>query len=229
MVIGKGLLARNFGPAFENDDTTVIFASGVSNSDEQEQSQFLRERSLLIDSLKLYYQKTFVYFSSCLVGSENTTRVYYQHKKEMEDLIISKSTDYYIFRLPQVIGRTDNPNTLINYLANKVYEQKPFVVWGKARRNVIDIDDVVKAAVYIIKNKIYKNEVTNIASPVDYSVIEIVEALENHYQKKAIYEIVERGENDNIDMEKVESVFRKLNLNFENNYISQVIKKYLPV
>ena len=46
MIIGNGLLAKAF-IEYKNNDEIVIFASGVSNSLEEKQSEFKRETDLL--------------------------------------------------------------------------------------------------------------------------------------------------------------------------------------
>jgi len=50
MIIGSGMLARDF-KSYEEDEHILIFASGVSNSNETRVSEFNREQELLIDSI----------------------------------------------------------------------------------------------------------------------------------------------------------------------------------
>lgn len=45
-------------------------------------------------------------------------------------------------RLPILVGRTSNPFTLINFLAN-VQEEKPITLHANACRHLLDIDDLV--------------------------------------------------------------------------------------
>ena len=53
MVIGKGLLGTSFLLSSENDnDSRVIFASGVSNSKETDIKQFNREKELILKHIK---------------------------------------------------------------------------------------------------------------------------------------------------------------------------------
>jgi len=115
MIIGTGLIAQAFIQHFEDDPNVIIFASGVSNSRENRSQAFLRERQMLIEALS--FQKMLVYFSTCSVcDPELQTSPYVMHKKEMEVFVAHSAKDYAIFRLPQVVGETPNPNTLTNYL-----------------------------------------------------------------------------------------------------------------
>jgi len=51
MVIGNGSIAKVFKQEFENDDSVIIFASGVSNSNEKNLSEYQRETILLQNTL----------------------------------------------------------------------------------------------------------------------------------------------------------------------------------
>lgn len=66
----------------------MYFASGVSNSQNQNHSLFQRETDLLVETLRNNKEKLFIYFSTCsiydptLVNSE-----YVKHKLKIENLI----------------------------------------------------------------------------------------------------------------------------------------------
>ena len=66
MIIGNGLLAQAFSE-YNNNDEILIFASGVSNSLEEKESEFDREAKLLKSVITNYPDKTMVYFSTCSV------------------------------------------------------------------------------------------------------------------------------------------------------------------
>ena len=124
MIVGNGLIASSFKSYFEDDPSVIIFASGVSNSAELDCEAFLRERKMLEEALAL--DKYICYFSTCSVNDpELLNSPYVAHKKEME-AVVSAAGDYAIFRLPQVVGKTPNPNTLTNYIYNQVTSEKNF-------------------------------------------------------------------------------------------------------
>jgi len=51
MVIGHGFLAKRF-ESYQNNDRFIIFASGVSNSKNTQDSDYNRERELLSSTIK---------------------------------------------------------------------------------------------------------------------------------------------------------------------------------
>ena len=62
MIIGNGLRAKAFN-SYGNDNKLLIFASGVSNSNETSSKAFDREKKLLLDALNNQSGKKFIYFS----------------------------------------------------------------------------------------------------------------------------------------------------------------------
>jgi nucleoside-diphosphate-sugar epimerase len=145
MVVGNGLVANAFK---DIDDKYIIFASGVSNSSNIDNNLFDRERQLIMQ-----YQstdKTLIYFSSIFSITSNSP--YFEHKRNMENLIIENFKSYYIFRMPQIIGYGGNPNNIINLFVNKILDNDIITIWKNSKRSIIDIKDVVDIVLYIIKN-----------------------------------------------------------------------------
>lgn len=107
MIVGNGLLAAAFSDDFTERVDTVIFASGVSNSQECDSAAFIRERVLLEKVLQKERKKV-VYFSTCsLYDPELKNSPYVKHKREMEALV-RQTSRHTIFRLPQVVGKILN-------------------------------------------------------------------------------------------------------------------------
>jgi len=225
LVIGNGLIASAFKQSFQENQNVLFFASGVSNSNEQKSSEFEREKNLLLETIKTYPNKIFIYFSSCDVrGAEH--KEYFSHKLNMEDLVKTGIKQYYIFRLPQVVGKTKNTNTLIGFLYSKIQNDSEFVLWKNARRNLIDVDDVVSIIKYIVIKKLEMNSTMNIASPIDYSVEEIVSSFENILNKRAAFTIVEKGSFMRVDTTNLTHIFAELKMIFNKNYLDNLLKKY---
>lgn len=104
-IVGSGDIAS----VLTEKRNLLFFASGVSNSAEDRETEYLREMSLLHKQPK---NKRLVYFSSlCIFYS---TSRYAQHKRQMEELV-KTFPKYTIIRLGNITWGT-NPNTLINYL-----------------------------------------------------------------------------------------------------------------
>lgn len=118
-VVGRGDIAK----ALEGADKDVLFfASGVSDSQEVRESEYQREKDLLLTQDR---SKRLVYFGSLSIFYGNTR--YTRHKREMEELIKENFPRYCIIRLGN-INWGDNPNTLINFLRNRLLEGKPLEV-----------------------------------------------------------------------------------------------------
>ncbi len=226
MLVGNGLISKAFKNYLKND-SVLIFASGVSNSNEIDLNNFKREEHLLRESIKKYSDFLFIYFSSCSVEDSKLRETpYYQHKLKMENLVKKESNKYLIFRIPQVIGRDGNQNLIINFLIDKIQKKEEFSLWKKASRNLIDVEDIYKIAHYIIKNSLYKDRVVNIANTINIKVINLVKIIEKVLNKKANYKLIDRGVDYNIDISEIKEIINKLNIDFKNNYIERLIKKY---
>ncbi len=177
MVIGAGQLAKCFNDYIDNDEM-CIFASGVSNSSCEDISQFNREKELLKSTLISNKDKKFIYFSSCALSSETYPKnAYYNHKKNMENIIKSYSSNYYIFRIPQLFGDLILHKTLINFIYKSIQHNHEFSVFNNAYRYVIEINDVKKLVEAYIKY--HESCITvNLANTYRYKVLDIVKIFE---------------------------------------------------
>jgi nucleoside-diphosphate-sugar epimerase len=117
-IIGNGDIAS----VLPDREDLVFFASGVSNSQETRESEYEREKNLLLSQDT---SKHLVYFSSLAVFYSKTR--YASHKKEMEELVKTNFSPYTIIRLGN-IDWGDNPHTLINHLRDKIYKREPYEV-----------------------------------------------------------------------------------------------------
>lgn len=224
MLVGHGLIASVFSN-YKDDDRVVIFASGVSNSLEIDDKEFVRERKLIEKNLKENSNKLFIYFSSCsLEDSELQNTPYHKHKKYLEQIIKEKTNNYLIFRLPNVIGKGGSKNTIINFLINKIRANQKFELWKNATRNIIDIVDVYKIVSHIIEKRIFNNITINIAYKQNNKLLDIVKAIEKILDKKALYILVNKGINLKIDNSKIQSIM--IELGIVQPTIIDIIKKY---
>jgi hypothetical protein len=120
MIIGKGDIAKILNDRKE----AIFFASGVSNSNETNESEYEREKKLLSIQDKT---KCIFYFSSISVDDINKHSRYIKHKIEMEEIIKSNFQNYNIIRIGNIIWG-NNPNTFINFINNKVKNYEPVVI-----------------------------------------------------------------------------------------------------
>src|SRR5665213_298101 len=142
MVIGNGMIANSFA-SYKNNEGIIIFASGVSNSKDTVEENYQREFLLLKQTMQDYPEKILVYFSTCSIQDVDLASLpYVIHKKNMEEYISKNAAKYYLFRISNLAGVSNNPYTLLNYFIFNILNKHPFTVWTKASRNIIGIDDM---------------------------------------------------------------------------------------
>ncbi len=208
-----------------NDSKVVIFASGVSNSRETRRISFEREERLLKTIIESYYKKTIVYFGTCSVYDNSVNQTsYVQHKLKMEHLIENKCQKFYIFRLPQIVGQTSSP-TLINHLFNAIYNDEELAINKNSTRNLIGVNEVFFIANYLIKNNFYVNETTNIATPYNDFVIDIIFMIEKILKKKCKYKLINIGEKETIDINKIMDIIKNKNI-FPEGYTCKILNNF---
>lgn len=226
MTIGNGLIANGLKRSSKHQ-SILVFASGVSNSNETNPATFDREKRLLLQTLENHPDKTFVYISSCDVEDPLDNTMYYSHKLAMEKIVINSAQKYTIVRLPQVVGKTSNKNTLFSFLVDKISRNEPFDIWTNATRNLIDIEHVDQVINYILSRNIFRNEIINIASLHNTSILDLVTKIETHLGKEASYNMVPKGHEYKIDTSKIEKIFLALNITFDKSYLDVLIQKYI--
>lgn len=222
-IIGNGLLAR----AFSNTiiDNSLIFCSGVSNSQEVQPEAFLREENLLKEALSKHNDKCFIYFSS--VAAPTLANLYFKHKINMERLIKVSSNNYLIFRLPYVAGIALN-TTLFPTIVENIYLQKKFTVYKNATRTIVDIEDVVEIVNIIAKQSI-KNKVINVCPNYFFQPEYLVRLVSKQLGIEPFYDVVNLGDqllciqDDSFEGIIISDFFSK-----KSDYLESVIKKYTP-
>ncbi|MBZ4191093.1 NAD-dependent epimerase/dehydratase family protein [Niabella beijingensis] len=226
MIVGTGMIAKRFS-VYRQQDDFLVFASGVSNSKSQREADYLREMELLQKTITDNKEKHFVYFSTCSIfdPSEQNGR-YVRHKLQVEDYISKMTERYTVFRVSNVVGRSDNPNTIVNYYINHIRSNTNFDVWMHAFRNLIDIDDVFALVEQILKGGWHPNQIIAIANKENYNVLTIVKEIERFLQQEGNYTLVERGTSFNIDVSAIAPVIEQLQIDFGPDYLPRLLQKY---
>jgi hypothetical protein len=178
MIIGNGMIAKVFKEHFHKENV-LIFASGVSNSRETRNSEFIKELNMVRESIVNFPDLLFVYFSSCSIHNGNT--MYSDHKISVENFIIENSKNYLILRLPIVLGKNQNKNQLIGYLFDKLYKNELVEVYKNANRYIIDSFDLPRIVDLLIDKGISKQilEVAFNNSLLIEEIILIIERISN--------------------------------------------------
>jgi nucleoside-diphosphate-sugar epimerase len=227
IVYGSGLLANKFKDKKSGLDF-CIFASGVSNSGEIRESEFQREKELFLDCCS--NEKSIIYFSSCSVElREEFWTPYIQHKYEMEQSIISSGAGIVV-RLPNVVGRGGNKNTLFNYICRSILSGDIITLRNNAVRSLIDIDDVVSLVTFLCGNgyfdKLSSDKLIRLTLPNQFSVEDIIVKIESHYGMKAR---IEYSGEDFLYVDKSELVEECIEngiISYDSNYLWNLVRKY---
>lgn len=221
MVIGNGAIAKIFKDL--NNDNYIIFASGVSNSQEKNYEEFKREENLLKEVLKKNPDKIIVYFSTVSIYTKKTK--YTQHKIRIEN-ILKKNSNFIILRIPQLLSSIGNKNNLINFIFNKIKNEQEIFIEKNSERSILDVDDLKKITLFLI-NKNIKNKCYNFSGFEFIKVIDIVRTIESILNKKAKIIIT----NKNSKIYKHNSlIFRDFLINLKtSNYIKNTLKKYITL
>lgn len=226
MIIGNGLIAQSFIPHFDKyEDIAILFASGVSNSKLSLESEYLREKLLLQNALQ--QNRLLVYFSTCSIfDSTLQDSRYILHKLEMESLIV-KTDNYLIIRLPNVVGKIGNPNTMFNFFINQIVTGKNIQVAKNATRYIIDADDVAFWTMELIKNN-FHNHIINVAFPNKLHVISIINIIEDFLNMKANVSMVEGGNEYEVDLSIfTDFIYKKMpHFSLNPHYVKSIIEKY---
>lgn len=118
MIIGYG----DISSVLKDREDRIYFASGVSNSSEVRESEYYREAELLLGQDKSKY---LVYFGSLSIFYSDCR--YARHKRMMENLVRKNFEHYTIIRMGNITWG-ENPNTLINFIRNKIRNREPFEI-----------------------------------------------------------------------------------------------------
>lgn len=222
MIIGNGIIAN----AVKSYDTEnmVFFASGVSNSLETRSSEFEREFSLLKTVIEENKEKKLIYFSTLSIHDQSKQHSpYVQHKKAIEEHIKSCSDHFLILRIGNIVGKGGNPNTLFNFLTAQINSNNKFTLHLKARRLLLDIEDISK---FLGSHCLdVENKTINLAFPYYYDLKQIVNAIEKKTGEKAQFSETDEGDFYKVDFDKdIETFFSGIH---PENYLETLTQKYI--
>lgn len=134
VIVGNGDIAKALMENPDLRDNWIYYASGVSNSAETRESEFKRERELLLSQ---DHSKHLVYFGSLCMFYKDSP--YTRHKMNMEKIIKENFPAYTIMRLGNITWGT-NPTTIINYFKNERKAGRPLTIQD-VYRFIVDKDE----------------------------------------------------------------------------------------
>jgi len=223
MVIGQGLLAKAFS-SYKDIEGVLVFASGVSNSKENDLAMFEREHAMLSSysstDLKL------IYFSTISVVDESLKEsLYVQHKLSIEKYIAEHFKNFIIFRLPNVVGHTLNKHTFFNSIKESILLQQRVKVLSNATRYLIDVDDLAEHLPQLIEKE--NRKVVNVCFSNKTSVKELVSTIGTALQTTYIEEVVQGGSDYEIDNSTFLSYTTPNAVGLQQNYNYIIVNKYI--
>lgn len=226
MIIGEGIIFNRFID-YSLQSKYFIIAGTINDSLIKDEAIILQEEAVIAAALSDHNDLIILYFSSCSIIDPSVQHTQYvRHKIRMEKLIQKSAPHYYIFRLPQILGLSETTSNLVGSFVNAIINHQKIEIWQNARRNLIDIDDVHEVVSEILRRNILRNKIINIASPQQTDVLRLVQDIEEFTECAADYILVDKGSEYHIDISDIQSILFDLNLNFDQNYVSQSLRKY---
>jgi len=222
MLIGSGLIAGAFRD-FEARDDCTIFAAGVASSGETAPAAFARETDRLRAAL-VETPGVLVYFGTCSQFDPMMRDTpYVRHKAAMEHLIAQSGRDWRVFRLPQVVGPSRSPNTLVNYFARHLREQTPFEVWLYTARALIAVEHVALVARHLLALDGPMNRATNFWTRT-VTPLDIVKELEAILGVKGRYTVTDRGVPFDVEADEFHGACADVGLKIDAGYTARVLR-----
>jgi len=176
-IFGNGFIAKNLKKKkIRFLDNYVIYAAGISNSKTLNIKELKKEITTFNNFIKKYNRsKIIIYISSMSIFDKYLKQnEYIKNKLKIESIIKKKVKKFIIIRLTQIVGKNRNPNTITNFIYNNIKNNKNLNLWKGHKRNLVDIEDVLKILKTIVKKKFLKNKILNIYNTKSISVKRIV-------------------------------------------------------
>lgn len=224
-ILGSGMLADAFKKAEILKDITVI-AAGVSNSQETNVNEYLREEIFLKNAIKRRPNSKIIYFSTCSVYQDVKTR-YIEHKLQMENIITDMASSYCIFRLPQVVGLTTN-TTIVSFFIRCLLLETKVRIQKNSLRSLIDVEDVVRIVLLVIKKPYFINSIIDITNNQSITVLELFTKIAKITDRSTAVELIDEGSSYQIPFDKMELILDKEDEIFTNNYYDKLLVNYVP-
>ena len=229
-IVGRGFIAKNLYKiisAIQKSDY-IIYAAGISNSREKSNTKLKKEINLFKKFIDKNQNNKIAYISTADVTNNLKKRSrYVKNKIKIEKLIQKYFKKYIIIRLPQIIGKSKNKNTLINFFNDKIKKGKKIELLNNVKRNLLDINDVLKMIKTILINKKTERKIIILSNKYSLKPIEIIKILELKQRKKAKYYFKKTNKQIwNLNFNKNLKYFDKAKIKFDKDYFKKVINKY---
>jgi len=227
VIVGRGMVAGALKDLTGWEDD-ILFSSGVSNSGEQSERFFQRE----VDLVSYYLEKakstsTFVYFSTTSIfDSAKSGSQYVNHKINVESIIKESKVNYLIIRLPNLVGASNNPNTLTNFFVDRIRMKRAIKLNFHAIRHLIDVGDL-PFILNDIKEKFGKKNLTvDVETDRPLSADKILSMLEVVLNMQADIQHIDAKTISTINNEELKKSSKYYQLKTNDDYHYLLLKKY---
>ena len=229
-IVGSGFIAKSFKSKnrFFKKNKCLLYAAGVSNSNSKNRRIFTKDFNRLKKIKNFSSNLKIIYISSCSIGDPTRNNsIFIKNKIKIEKLIKKYFKSYLIIRLPEIIGKNKNKNTLVNFFYNNIKKNKKMILYKNAFRNFIYIGDVINILNEIIKKK-NNNLKIKIASSNMTNVYKIVNIFEKLLNKKANLNFRKyTNKKFKININKIKNLKSFKKINFNENYLNKYLATYL--
>jgi nucleoside-diphosphate-sugar epimerase len=229
-IIGDGFIGKSLYKIKKDLIKTnyIIYAAGISHSKTKSKRNLNKELSSFKIFLKNNLSKKVIYISTAdVTNSISNKSLYVKNKIKIEKLIKKRLKNYIILRLPQIIGKSKNKNTLVNYFYFNIKNNKPLVLIKNFKRNVLDIADILKLIKIIVYSKKTKNKVIILSNKYSVQPIDIVKIFEKKLNKIVNFKFKKiKKQIWPLYYQKNAHYFRKAKITFDRNYLLKTINKY---
>jgi nucleoside-diphosphate-sugar epimerase len=203
-VVGNGFIARHLRSSVGEHRDVIALAAGVSSTSTTSPEQFAREADLLGQTLKRCDAegRRLVFFSTASAamygapgcpGREDVPAVpqspYGRHKLGLEERVADSGVGFLILRLGHAIGEGQPPHQLLPALVQQI-DSGAVRVYRGARRDIIDIADVMAAIEALLRTPGADSSIVNIASGIAVPIEDIVTHIEDRLGVLAVREYV---------------------------------------
>ncbi len=229
-VYGDGFLAKKL-KKISLPKKLFIYAAGVSNSNLKSKKEYLREIKVFKTVFnKVDKKKTFIYISTLSVESKILSRdPYVKNKIKIERLLRKNSENYLIIRLPQLVGKNKNKNTLTNFIYECFIHEKKFNIWKNSKRNLIDIDDIIIILKKFLKKNKMNNRIINIFNHKSIETIKLIKIFSYVLKKNVKVRLIKKN-NKNINLKIINKKTLLPKFYYtrikKRDYIEKMILKY---
>ena len=230
IIYGDGFIAKKFS-IFKNilkKKKIILYASGISNSQENLKKNLDKEINLFKKFYQINKNSKIIYISTCSINDNSRNKSkYIKNKIKIEKFIKAKFKKFIILRLPELIGRSRNKNTLINYFFYMIKNKKKFFLFKNVKRNILDIDDVLKISKQIILDDKINKKIMPLSNKFFYTPENIVKIIEKKLSINAVYKLkFSKNQNWNLNDKFVSKYIKKAKIKFNKNYLQKTFKKY---